>query len=184
MGAPGKDESKPAPPFDGLRTPPIELEPLKIEGGDAPPDRDDELEDYARPRTVPSHPLHQCPTCDYILTGLTGRRCPECGEIFDLREARLAAIDRSLFGNGLLNSPWFEQVKVGFGVLMLFVGFSLPCMFIRTRGSLDSVIMAVMLPAILLLGTLYKATRDLTWAQAMILMGSVTLCLGLILSFT
>ena len=176
MSAQGKDQPTPKPP--------IELEPLKIEGGGAPRERDDELEGYARPQTVPSQPLHQCPTCDYILTGLTGRRCPECGQIFNLHDARLAAIDRSLFGNGLLNSPWFEQVKVGFGALMLFVGFSLPCLTLRPRGGLDSVTMAVRLPAILLLGTLYKASRDLTWAQAMILMGSVTLCLGLILVLT
>jgi hypothetical protein len=170
-----------------IRKPGIELEPLGIKGGDVAPSRDNELEDYILAKQtspIPSNPLHQCPNCDYLLTGLTSRRCPECGQSFELHDARMHAIDRSIFGSGFFNSPWFEQAKVAFGGLMIGVGFSLPCFFFAKRGSAHSVIMAVMLPAILALGTLYKASRDLTWAQALILMGSVTLCLGLILSFT
>ncbi len=37
---------------------------------------------------VPARPLHECPQCEYILTGLTSRRCPECGEPFTLSAAR------------------------------------------------------------------------------------------------
>ena len=44
---------------------------------------------------VPSRPLHLCPCCDYILTGLTTYRCPECGEPFTLSEARGRAIEKS-----------------------------------------------------------------------------------------
>jgi hypothetical protein len=44
---------------------------------------------------VPAGPQHLCPTCDYILTGLVSRRCPECGDPFTLDEARRRAVDRS-----------------------------------------------------------------------------------------
>ncbi len=40
---------------------------------------------------IPAYPVHLCPNCDYNLTGLTSRRCPECGEPFDLRDARYQA---------------------------------------------------------------------------------------------
>lgn len=44
---------------------------------------------------VPAAPLHLCPTCDYNLTGLTSRRCPECGEPFTLSDARIHALDQT-----------------------------------------------------------------------------------------
>jgi len=44
---------------------------------------------------VPPNPLHLCPNCDYELTGLMSRRCPECGEEFTLVEARIRAFEKS-----------------------------------------------------------------------------------------
>lgn len=41
-----------------------------------------------------------CPNCDYNLTGLTERRCPECGTAFELAELlRLAASAPKPIGN-------------------------------------------------------------------------------------
>ncbi|MBX3396669.1 MAG: hypothetical protein KF841_15010 [Phycisphaerae bacterium] len=37
---------------------------------------------------IPARPLHLCPHCDYNLTSLRKARCPECGEVFTLVEAR------------------------------------------------------------------------------------------------
>lgn len=40
------------------------------------------------PYAIPESPLHLCPACDYNLTGLRARRCPECGNLFELIEAK------------------------------------------------------------------------------------------------
>lgn len=53
-----------------------------------PPAVDAASGDYGLP--VPEKPAHVCPACDYSLTGLTSRRCPECGTPFTLVEARRA----------------------------------------------------------------------------------------------
>lgn len=39
---------------------------------------------------IPRVPAHVCPHCRYHLTGLTTRRCPECGKLFTQREALAA----------------------------------------------------------------------------------------------
>jgi len=44
---------------------------------------------------IPERPLHLCPCCDYNLTGMRSRRCPECGEPFNIRDARHRAIECS-----------------------------------------------------------------------------------------
>ena len=37
---------------------------------------------------IPAKPLPLCPHCNYNLTGLTSRICPECGRPFTVQEAR------------------------------------------------------------------------------------------------
>lgn len=40
---------------------------------------------------VPRLPGHVCPTCDYDLSTLRSRVCPECGNLFTLADARRRA---------------------------------------------------------------------------------------------
>lgn len=47
-----------------------------------------DISDEFLPAPIPESPPHICPICDYNLTGLKRRRCPECGELFELYEAR------------------------------------------------------------------------------------------------
>ncbi len=70
---------------------------------------------------IPPSPLHICPICDYNLTGLKRRRCPECGELFELHEARRA---------GSRSNPRMRSDRIAMGLssaslvtgLILFFG--------------------------------------------------------------
>ncbi len=76
-----------------VRAPRIELigdnSMAKEKAWAASPPQDASSGDYGLP--VPQNPPHVCPACEYNLTGLTSRRCPECGTPFTLIEARRAA---------------------------------------------------------------------------------------------
>lgn len=75
---------------------------------------------------VPARPLHLCPNCDYNLTGLIERRCPECGEPFDLADARFRGFERSEDGARVRRWEKLDWVKRGLGVAMIILGFWCP----------------------------------------------------------
>lgn len=83
---------------EAIRSLPIELEPISSEPmpqrnlGQFP---DARTEAQAGTHAIPPKPLHLCPACDYNLTGLTARRCPECGEPFTLQDARMRGFETS-----------------------------------------------------------------------------------------
>ncbi len=70
--------------------PSIELEVFDLGPDEAAPkhtvDHFQEMTPAFEP--IPANPLHLCPNCNYNLTGLTSRICPECGETFDVLDAR------------------------------------------------------------------------------------------------
>ena len=113
---PSPDEEPPPPQ--------IELEPLHLR--DVP-----RYERYAPPApnqmvdtgAVPSKPEHRCPNCDYILAGLTSRRCPECGEPFTILEARMRGIELSEGMREAMRYEHLNEVKkyVGMGMLLMSV---------------------------------------------------------------
>ncbi len=116
------DRNEPAAEVD----PPFELAPLAGgPGGTAPRDIGKvEQASTAYEAPVPSHPLHFCPNCDYNLTGLTSRRCPECGEQFTLTDARRTAIDKSLGRFTRLRMlPQWERARflVGVGLTVISI---------------------------------------------------------------
>ena len=111
---PAPDEEPPPPR--------IELEPLHLR--DVP-----RYERYTPPPhgpmvdtgPVPQKPEHRCPTCDYILAGLTSRRCPECGEPFTILEARMRGIEMSEGMQEAMQGDRVDQIKRYVGlVLMIF----------------------------------------------------------------
>ncbi len=69
---------------------------------------------------IPNKPQHICPACDYLLTGLTTRRCPECGECFTLRDARIRAMqltaDVQRLRRKALRGRWLLVVGIVMGV--------------------------------------------------------------------
>lgn len=87
--SPTLPEPPPTPrptPYDVATDSPARPEPLprfaRASGG-VPED-----ESLVQPGPVPEDPPHHCPACDYNLTGLYSRRCPECGRPFRLFETR------------------------------------------------------------------------------------------------
>lgn len=103
----------------------IELEPLvqgeTVTAGESPD----------RPKTpalepVPPRPVHHCPNCDYNLTGLTSRRCPECGQPFNLLDARAWGFELSEDGEAVRRWERLDWVKRGLGVAMIILGFWCP----------------------------------------------------------
>lgn len=113
-------ENDPAPEID----PPFELAPLAGEPNSTGPRDIGKVEQasaaYEAP--IPAHPLHVCPTCDYNLTGLTSRRCPECGEPFTLIDARRTAIDKSFgWSTRLRMLPQWERARLLVGVALTVI---------------------------------------------------------------
>lgn len=49
---------------------------------------------------IPAKPLPLCPHCDYNVTGLTSRVCPECGKSFTVQGARARGFKLSKEGRG------------------------------------------------------------------------------------
>ncbi len=107
---------------------PIELEPLNLK--DRPQRHvpsalreetvDSVVGEYP---PVPSHPAHACPNCDYNLTGLTRRRCPECGEPFTLSDARGAATALSEPVRRLVRRIHEDRIMWGVGIVLLIGSF-------------------------------------------------------------
>lgn len=129
---------------------------------------------------IPERPAHVCPNCDYNLTGLTSRRCPECGEEFSLIEARMRGIELSDGVRRVIRAETIALIKMYIGIgLMMFsvwlqiVGpgtpFTLLGFVITLRGGVMLIFMAPLWCFI----AIYKALADRTWAEAIWLAGLV-----------
>ena len=105
----------------------IELEPL------APPDASAGSEVRAAEpegdQPIPQRPLHLCPNCDYNLTGLISRRCPECGEPFTIADARAHGFELSEEGQDFRRWMRADRAISVLGVAMLVFGLVCPCVW-------------------------------------------------------
>ncbi len=161
----------------------IELEPFQpietprhvVQDGGEPYTRGQILEG-----PVPASPLHLCPTCDYILTGLSSGRCPECGESFTLDEARCRAIDKSPAVRRLIRGSqagrWGGILGAAFLVgavlaLNLRVGGAPP--WVHLRPSAGGGTMSVLAAVILLFALMAKSLFDSEWSHLLLISGLV-----------
>ena len=78
---------------------------------------------------IPQRPLHLCPTCDYNLTGLISRRCPECGEPFTIPDARQRGFELSEGGRELRRWLRADRAILVLGVFLLVFGIICPCIY-------------------------------------------------------
>lgn len=137
------------------------------------------------PVAVPEKPLHLCPTCDYILTGLTSRRCPECGEAFTLSEARRRAFELSDGMKAFHRSIRYERILFALGVALIVVGFILPWVsYTRGLGSSGLSInprgwMSLLLaPVVLVMWMMLRVYYDVRWLYVVLATGVMVFVFG------
>lgn len=135
---------------------------------------------------VPAVPLHLCPSCDYNLTGLTARRCPECGEPFTLPDARDRGVEKAVGFRRYFVTERYEQWKLRTGWALLAASFLLPILWRQSaRGTLGlrGGVMLVFIPIFLTFACFYKVIRDTTWADAILVVGLGAAMLGAAITF-
>lgn len=132
---------------------------------------------------VPAHPLHLCVECEYILTGLTARRCPECGTPFTLLEARRQ-------GRSLLPEFRRDRRAIRLANAGLYVGSALqalavivPMVMHWRAGSLLNLWLVIIAVLVGVGVCMYKLTWDRTWPEAMLLGGVVAALVSFVLWF-
>lgn len=118
------EASPPAP--DPAEVPIIELMPLVEQASSADEAPAEGAPESLTHQPIPANPLHLCPACDYILTGLTSRRCPECGTPFTEWEARVRASDLSPEVTSIIRGIRLRRVVVVFALVLMAVSAVLP----------------------------------------------------------
>jgi len=149
--------------------------------------------DASRPpvrEPVPAKPLHLCPNCDYNLTGLIERRCPECGQPFDMADARFRGFELSEAGESLRRWNRRDWLKRGLGGGLIVLGFCCPSIVNAvlgpTRGLLSPVFRIWLLLFLICPGAISLALVclyfDWGWTRTLLVVGVVTAVVGLLLS--
>lgn len=136
---------------------------------------------------VPAEPLHVCPTCDYNLTGLIARRCPECGEPFTLADARDRAVEKSIGYRRYFATERYQRLKYRIGWALILAGFLMPVLMMRPAGRVAWGMrgggMIFLVPIFLAFAYFYKVIRDTTWADAILVAGLGAALLGAAITF-
>lgn len=135
---------------------------------------------------VPAEPLHLCPTCDYILTGLTARRCPECGEPFTMADARDRGVEKGIGYRRYFVTDRYQRLKYRVGWALLVAGFLMPVFWRaspRSAWGLRGGGMIYLMPIFLAFACFYKVIRDTTWADAILVAGLGAALLGAAIAF-
>ena len=133
---------------------------------------------------VPAVPLHTCTACGYNLTGLTSRRCPECGTGFSIAARRNVTIVPTAEVDDLRAVAW-DRVKFCLGLLALSAGVVAPWVgpgFTATvpRGMVVSVVNLFFLKQMID----YKIASSQAWPEFLFRAGLTTAALsGVVMLF-
>jgi len=154
--------------------------------GAVPPERPGENPAESWP--IPQRPEHICPQCDYNLTGLTSRRCPECGEPFTLLEARIRGIELSDGVQSVVRLEQLTRIKLyaGGGLIALSVWMQNVTSgglagWLGLRLTQPGRLMLFFLLPLFVGAYVYKLAADRTWEETIWLTGLVAGCAGLAL---
>lgn len=127
---------------------------------------------------IPPEPLHLCPHCKYNLTGLTSRRCPECGETFELRRARMAGEGGVWpYDAQDLRALRIARRRVISGALMILLGLAVPYAFAGGSG-IVLVVMLYFFGPFAISAVFARAMLDLGWPLIIFLLGGVAALVG------
>lgn len=132
--------------------------------------------DHGRP--VPEQPPHICPECDYNLTGLVSRRCPECGTAFTLSEARQHAGVFSLVAERDRRSVRLDRITFYSGLVLLVAGMVTP--MVIPWGGYGRIValrfwMTVLTMLILAIAWVWKSKLDRPWSDGMVFAGLLSI---------
>lgn len=142
---------------------------------------------------VPARPLHLCPCCDYNLTGLRSRRCPECGEPFALPDARRRGFETSDEMKTLIRSTRWADGRKGVGITLVVASF-IAVNWVRfnpigglsfyAKGffSFRGIMFLSLILSCITLGAIIRAYLDLTWSTVLFVIGIfvATLAVGIV----
>lgn len=134
---------------------------------------------------VPSMPLHVCPTCEYNLTGLTRRICPECGEAFTLSDARGAGFAVGEPAQKLHRLLFVQRVKTATGITLLLLSFVVANWFVGGTSGLSlsgaGLFMLAVLAGNLLIASLARAWADWEWGNTLLVCGGIVFVFALLM---
>ena len=141
--------------------------------------------DHGRP--VPEQPLHLCPECDYNLTGLVSRKCPECGTPFTLSEARRHADGFSPAAQRDRRSARLDRIFFYGGLVLLVAGMVTP--MVIPWGGVARIValrfwMFVLTILILTVAWVFKSALDRPWSDGMIMAGLLSLAFTVVYLLT
>jgi hypothetical protein len=125
---------------------------------------------------VPASPLHLCPVCAYNLTGLTSRRCPECGKPFTLSEARRRGGEMTAEAQEDYRVLRGERVRLVLGTVMFLIGYLAPIVYNNTP--LRKWVMTVLVGTMFSLIVMYKVFLQKGWDHAMMIAGLLSIVIG------
>lgn len=159
---------------------------------------------------IPAKPLPLCPRCDYNLTGLTSRVCPECGKPFTVQEARAHGFKQSKEGRSAgyrggergWRSALAQTVRecaaalaLALGMAMTGLGFFAPIVtaniWPRTGGMLPLgakiafkvvIAMTVMIPVDAVIAGV-GARRGYGWTAILLVTGVLTVVISSLIGF-
>lgn len=142
---------------------------------------------------VPASPLHLCPNCDYNLTGLVSRRCPECGDSFTLSEARHRAIETSEEVQSFVRATKWDGGRKALGIVLIVASFAVinwvpPGSFVVVRryvGGFITMAGAMMLWFILIslaIGGILRFYFEVSWSSVLLAIGLFCAC-GTVIRF-
>ncbi|MBK8269446.1 MAG: hypothetical protein IPK83_14525 [Planctomycetes bacterium] len=125
------------------------------------------------PCSIPDIPLHLCPNCDYNLTSLRTCRCPECGELFDLIEAKRHGAKSLPHVQDDIRAVFANNISLFGGLALYFTSFLVGRWYLHGQRGGWGAWLAFIAMLILAVVLMYKVYFQRTLSEAVLLAGIV-----------
>jgi hypothetical protein len=160
-------------------------EPL-ILAPETPTTSDPVLDDLEQFR-VPNSTNYRCAHCNYILAGLTSRRCPECGEPFTIDSAQMHGREPAPDMVNLISAVRRDTIKFYSGVGLLVAGFMIPNIAggaFRTSGpmSFRGLVMLIIIFPAMMFTAYFRQSGDFKWCDLLLFAGLIIALFGTLLA--